>query len=193
MRSIDEIRAGAEAATPGPWEVGYGGYDVYSVSCDVTVSEGDVDEDINPEEVGPNAEFIAHARQDIPDLLDELNSVQCAMAFAEDSLGYETQRFSAALAEKDAEIERLTAIVQFGRAANNSHLDEIIELRRMIELWKTADSKAVAAARAESARLYSVLEDAWYQFSYVDGNGKRWCGGLSTLEDIADVLEIEDV
>ena len=130
---------------------------------------------------------------DIPDLLAELNTTQCAHAFVSDSLSYETTRFRAALAEKDAEIERPTAIVQFGRAANNSHLDEIIELRRMIELWKTADSKAVTAARAESARLYSVLEDAWYQFAYVDGNGNRWCGGLSTLEDIADVLEIEDV
>ena len=115
------------------------------------------------------------------------------IGFAIEDLATDFNDLLAALAEKDAEIEGLTAIVQFGRAANNSHLDEIIELRRMIELWKTADSKAVAAARAESARLYSVLEDAWYQFSYVDGNGKRWCGGLSTLEDIADILEIEDV
>jgi len=65
------------------------------------------------------------------------------------------------------------------------------ELRAEIELWKTADSKAVAAARAESAKLYSVVESAWYQFAYVDGNGKRWCGGLSALEDIADALELD--
>ena len=89
------------------------------------------------------------------------------------------------------EIERLNTVVEFGKVLNNSRVDEIIELRRTIELWRTADGKAVTAARAESARLYSVLEDAWWQFAYVDGNGKRWCGGLSTLEDIADVLEID--
>jgi len=89
------------------------------------------------------------------------------------------------------EIERLNTIVEFGKALNNSRVDEIIELRRTIELWRTADGKAVAVARAEAARFYSVLEDAWYQFAYVDGNGKRWCGGLSTLEDMADVLEID--
>jgi len=94
-------------------------------------------------------------------------------------------------AENDAEIERLNAIVDFGRVANNSHLDEIIELRRTIELWKTADSKAVAAARAETAKLWKVLEGAWWQFAYVDGNGKRHCGGLSALEDIADALELD--
>jgi len=93
--------------------------------------------------------------------------------------------------ELRAEIERLTAIADFGRVANNSHLDEIIELRRTIELWKMADSKAVAAARLETAKLYSVVESAWWQFAYVDGNGKRHCGGLSALEDIADALELD--
>ena len=74
MREIADIRADCEAATPGPWDVGLGCYDVYSVSCDVTVAEGDVDEDINPEEVGPNAEFIAHSRQDVLDMLAMLEA-----------------------------------------------------------------------------------------------------------------------
>ena len=46
---------------------------------------------------------------DIPDLLAELNTTQCAHAFVSDSLSYETTRFRAALAERDAEIERLHA------------------------------------------------------------------------------------
>ena len=44
---------------------------------------------------------------DIPDLLAELNTTQCAHAFVSDSLSYETTRFRAALAEKDAEIAQL--------------------------------------------------------------------------------------
>jgi len=45
--------------------------------------------------------------RDIPDLLDELNTAQCAYAFVADSLSYETKRFCDALAEKNTEIERL--------------------------------------------------------------------------------------
>ena len=161
MRSIDEIRAGAEAATPGPWFFENPDDDMCMNAYTVTVQANNDDLECNHLNVAitllqspryadmknawENAKFIANARQDIPDLL-------------------------AALAEKDEEIERL---------------------QTTIELWRTADGKAVTAARAESARLYSVLEDAWYQFAYVDGNGKRWCGGLSTLEDMADVLEID--
>jgi len=69
---IAEIRARVEAATPGPWEVD----DKYSdqfVVCEldeyVAVSAS-TDADIGLDGRA-DAEFIAHARQDIPDLLDE--------------------------------------------------------------------------------------------------------------------------
>ena len=111
------------------------------------------------------------------EMLKDANTARNGYAYLKNSedalpvrLGQDVTNLLAALAEKDEEIERLQAT---------------------IELWRTADGKAVTAARAESARFYSVLEDAWYQFAYVDGNGKRWCGGLSTLEDMADVLEID--
>ena len=42
-------------------------------------------------------------------------------------------RLAADVVDLLAEIERLKAIVQFGAAANNSHLDEIIQLRVKIK------------------------------------------------------------
>ena len=54
---------------------------------------------------------------DIPDLLDALNTAQCAYAFEADSLSYETKRFREALAEKDEEIDYLKAeLTQFHSA-----------------------------------------------------------------------------
>lgn len=88
------------------------------------------------------------------------------------------------LASKDAEIEALETVLSAGQMA-------ICEQNAEIERWKTADSEAVKALRAEIVKLRGTLESAWWQFAYVDGNGKRWCGGLSALEDIADVLELD--
>ena len=98
MRSIDEIRAGAEAATPGPWFFENPDDDMCMNAYTVTVQANNDDLECNHLNVAitllqspryadmknawENAKFIANARQDIPDLL-------------------------AALAEKDAEIERL--------------------------------------------------------------------------------------
>ena len=86
MRKIEDIRASCEAATPGPWAV-------YNRSSD-GADDPYLGYDIEPLEGSwlgrgmfakqTDAAFIVNARQDIPDLL-------------------------AALAEKDAEIERLEA------------------------------------------------------------------------------------
>ena len=76
-KRLAEIRARVEAATPGPWEVD----DKYSdkfVVCEldeyVAVSAS-ADADIGLDG-GPDAEFIAHARRDIPDLLDDLDALR---------------------------------------------------------------------------------------------------------------------
>ena len=73
-KRLAEIRARVEAATPGPWEVD----DKYSdgfVVCEldeyVAVSTS-TDADIGLDGRA-DAEFIAHARQDIPDLLDMMD------------------------------------------------------------------------------------------------------------------------
>ena len=82
---IDEIRARCEAATPGKWEADYNtpfSTDVTGIMADegyVILADGGFDDEYPREE---DAEFIAHAREDIPYLIE-------------------------LLAEQDAEIKRL--------------------------------------------------------------------------------------
>ena len=120
MISIDEIRALCDAATPGPWistddaEDGYGASIIARNSpiVDMIVDGGEHGwgaGDAYGVLTNTNAVFIAASRTLIPELLDALNSAQCAHVFVSDSLSYETKRFRDALAEKDAEIERLKA------------------------------------------------------------------------------------
>lgn len=68
MNRIEEIKARVEAATPGPWWGDHANY------CVVQAHRA---HDDNPETVADNVyaediDFIAHAREDIPYLLDEL-------------------------------------------------------------------------------------------------------------------------
>ena len=167
MRKIDEIWALCEAATPGPWDINGG---CLCVPRQVAEDDWECDQLTEFIEGEGNRAFIAASREFVPDLLD-------------------------ALAEKDAEIEklredagdevdRLQALISAGEV-------EIRRLKTEIELWKTADSKAVATARRQIDKLWEALEGAWHQFAYVDGNGKRWCGGLSALEEIADALGLD--
>jgi hypothetical protein len=101
---LDEIRARAEAATPGPWrwrglltaegsEQTYAGYsqrvfrfttDSLDTSPTLVAETFDGHSDTAP----PNAEFIAHARDDIPYLLAEVERLRAALA----SVGYRLTR-----------------------------------------------------------------------------------------------------
>lgn len=76
---LSEIRARAEAATPGPWDAedlpmtevepcprhDDGNYGIQFCGCKT---------DAQKESIAEDAAFIAAARQDVPDLLDELES-----------------------------------------------------------------------------------------------------------------------
>lgn len=68
QEEIEAIRKRAEMATEGPWEVGYDEFD-----SDSSVYVGE-------EEITPihryDAEFIAHARTDIPKLLAEVDRLR---------------------------------------------------------------------------------------------------------------------
>lgn len=85
MTELDEIRARAAAATVGPW-IGGNGY-VH------TVPEFDLHRfDIMPETVARgmedvDAEFIAHAREDIPRLLAAVDAVRSLIEDAETNRG----------------------------------------------------------------------------------------------------------
>ena len=77
---LDEIRARAEAATPGPWAaereddyewIVVGG--TYEPDCRYVIADCGFD---SPQS---NATFIAHAREDIPYLLAEVERLRAAL------------------------------------------------------------------------------------------------------------------
>jgi Ead/Ea22-like protein len=84
------IRKRAEKATPGPWHV-YAAYSLSDITpetrtciVDCVASDGTLARE--------DAEFIAHAREDIPRLLDEIERLQRVIAALDDEgmfrLGY---------------------------------------------------------------------------------------------------------
>lgn len=68
MSRIDEIRARVEAATKGPWFLSYPGTSVRAPNGNY-LAEYTTGEDGGTED----AEFIAHAREDVPQLLSLLD------------------------------------------------------------------------------------------------------------------------
>ncbi len=111
-QELKEIEARAAAATPGPWEPQEGtkylamgdmgeekeyfvirdGDDI-SICCDCSTPDGEA----SPE----NANFIAHARQDVPALCAEMRRLNGELAMAMDAVDE--------LSRQMAEIEQLTA------------------------------------------------------------------------------------
>lgn len=84
MKRLDEIEARTRAATEGPWEVEFywddtAGYEVEAITAGGTKgviappwnSQGDVGIEVTT----ADAEFIAHARQDVPALVAALRAV----------------------------------------------------------------------------------------------------------------------
>ena len=68
---LDAIRARAEAATPDPWIVNYEEEDNYSVTPNGRWESG-----VAFAAKAPDAEFIAHAREDVPALLVEVERLR---------------------------------------------------------------------------------------------------------------------
>lgn len=111
---LEAIRARAEAATPGPWT--HGGYPLKGIGGPEVLAAGDVhlltmvcrpDDDTD-------ATFIAHARQDVPALCDEvarLTSECHAMDEAITIACADRDAYAADLREAEAEIARLRATV----------------------------------------------------------------------------------
>lgn len=74
---IEEIRKRAAASTRGPWEVGYDDYD-----SDTTLYIGEVEATVGRFD----AEFIAHAREDIPALLAEVERLREEVGYLEEDV-----------------------------------------------------------------------------------------------------------
>lgn len=77
---LKNIRERAEAATAGPWELIGGGEYVTGVSILVAPDDGGVTD--------CDAEFIAHARADLPRLLDAVEAVMREVGYAPESSDY---------------------------------------------------------------------------------------------------------
>lgn len=74
MKRLDEILQRCEAATPGPWTKGclqqshevIDSYGSFLAKYNATGPTIEVDRDAGYEQVAKDAEFISHARQDLP-------------------------------------------------------------------------------------------------------------------------------
>jgi SMC interacting uncharacterized protein involved in chromosome segregation len=98
---LEAMRKRAEAATPGPWYVDVFGDEVRSNESDLSVAYDITDE--------ANAEFIAHAREDIPKLLAEierLNDVIKQLTETTESFLEDKHFYMEELRKANAEIER---------------------------------------------------------------------------------------
>jgi hypothetical protein len=82
---LDAIRARANAATKGPWETHHEGTYVGGLVIDgewdwiigdLQVDDGQDQEDYRGEKIKENCIFVANARQDIPALCDEIESLR---------------------------------------------------------------------------------------------------------------------
>lgn len=75
---LDEIQARVEAATPGPWEVTQEGWSVISAACNIcgTYHNHSMHDGGRTWDAQPDADFIAHSREDVPFLLAEVSKLR---------------------------------------------------------------------------------------------------------------------
>jgi predicted RNase H-like nuclease (RuvC/YqgF family) len=116
QEELEAIRKRAEAATPGPWGKEFR----YGISIITNYGFNVIDEDGGVTKY-PDAEFIAHARQDVPKLLAEIERLQKENRLLE-SFFEESDRNKERYA---SEVERLNAELE---KANQSTKDIVEEL-----------------------------------------------------------------
>lgn len=159
---IDEIAARAEKATPEPWhESMTNGHHatIWDATgyCKLAIIYGELID-------GNNAQFIAHARSDVPWLLSQLSSAQDEIARAEE------RGYLKAIEEKRERID--------GFKAENERLRAIIaEARDAMSPF----AKCIAEWRAE----FDACQHDWQEPYWFDGDeGKicRKCSGFVANE-----------
>lgn len=107
---IDEIRARADAATPGPWGTEYDGKGTYHVHARLrtTPSEGMASDGVVASLHGEhgdtqayrNARFVAHARQDVMFLLGRVAELEARVAASQSERTAALREAANALAKK---------------------------------------------------------------------------------------------
>ncbi len=142
-KELAEIEARAEAATPGPWDIGHEAPPLYAGNNCITAKLGErvaiIFEANHNFELDNSANFIAHARQDVPALVAEVrrltNLLEALEFLTEDETGMlsdapltpdklveilrllkDQRDYAAETAEMHAkEVERLNKLVCFAR------------------------------------------------------------------------------
>ena len=112
---IAEIRARVEAATPGPWK------DVWPCNCEeISISRDGAHRHEELHMTPPDTDFIAHSRQDIPDLLAEVARLTAEREEYERTRWTVVAQRNGALNDLEtanAELSRLRAVIEEARKA----------------------------------------------------------------------------
>ena len=150
MSREDEIKARLEKATKGPWEIRYGGMQGDTGYCitSKTVPAGIICEHWPVSELDArlaNGHFIAHAREDVPYLLDELERARKEFSRMQTQL--HVSEMALTLAGNDARLQE---------KLKEEALTENARLRRENERLAQAN----ASALADSERIDALERDA---------------------------------
>lgn len=187
---LEAIRTRCEAATAPPWKVKtfpnieipgvfggvcYGGYSVY-----------------NPPEPA-DAEFIAHAREDIPNLLAEIKRLQAIVTdskhfrfIAGGGHYYTAERRAAIVAERDglkAEVERLQdESVRLNQASSDENVETLMMTLRGAQNLEAKLRKQIKKLIVDEESLQAELERTWGNDGAPHESGDRClsCNRLAT-------------
>lgn len=134
MDRLSEIRARCDAATPGPWDIGGIRKNLIQTAnapfCEVcTVRGGSSFQEIDGQQKS-NAAFIAHAREDIPYLLSEIERLKQANKISEDAWD------GCALDAAEAQIAVLTARAEKAEAERDTYRAALEALHINVDLLK---------------------------------------------------------
>jgi|GEM_PF-1537236 len=127
QKKIDEIRARCEAATPGEWHA-LDDWLVYT--GDYIEGTGISNEQMVCTTKDGAAKFIAHARQDIPELLDEIDRLT-----AEVKMWKETAEYS------DSVVGCLEAELDEYKNKQINGLDYLSQSMKLNDEWRRLDEK----------------------------------------------------
>lgn len=170
MPDIDRgaIRARCEAATPGPWDSyrphpRYRCYQVERVAPEGHLAgDGAVVacEDVNAAE---NADFIAHARQDVPALLDALEAAEAEVERLRES-NANLRLISNANGDWNLKFLQelgagLVAMMQYQASAAQTAEAAIERVKALADSWTGERSDIGPVTRAHGAQLRAALSD----------------------------------
>jgi len=183
-----EIRERVARATEGPWNthlvddtcvVSADGTEVCT-TCDSSQTERDDGYNIEYERMEKDAAFIAHARQDIPDLLAEIDRLNANLRTVQNAA-------KTLAAAQGSELEHHRQNANYDHKLRSEH-DSLIERDAIMTAENERLSAALTAAKAENQALRKALKPFadqafYYEPDEGDSEYKIWDTSL-TLGDL---------